>query len=193
MHAPQSIETSRLFLRKPLANDAEAIFERYAGDPVVTRYMSWPMHRSVDDTRAFLEWSDTDWAQWQAGSYLVFSRDRDNRLLGGTGLSFSRPHHAVTGYVFARNAWGLGFATEVLHAMVDLARSIGVERLEAICHVDHRASAHVLEKCGFHRDGVLRQHTPFPNLAQGTLFDVLSFSMEFPQQDRASLDHQNQP
>jgi len=180
MHAPETIETGRLYLRKPLASDAEAIFERYAGDPVVTRYMSWPMHRCVDDTRAFLAWSDADWARWPAGSYLIFSRDSESRLLGGTGLYFVRPHHAVTGYVLARNAWGLGFATEALHAMVDLARSIGVHRLDALCHADHRASAHVLEKCGFHCDGVLPQHTPFPNLASGTLFDVLSFSMEFP-------------
>ena len=39
-------------------------------------------------------------------------------------------------------------------------------RLEAICHVDHRASAHVLEKCGFQARRVLR-HTPSsPTLRQ---------------------------
>src|SRR5438552_18188698 len=44
---------------------------------------------------------------------------------------------------------GHGFATEALAAMVDLARSTGVHRLYALCHAVHRASAHVLEKCGF--------------------------------------------
>jgi len=42
----------------------------------------------------------------------------------------------------------MGYATESLQAMVDLGRETGVQRLEAICHVDHQPSAKVLEKCG---------------------------------------------
>ena len=47
MKGPKTIETRRLLLRKPALSDAEAIFERYAADPVVTRYMSWPTHRTL--------------------------------------------------------------------------------------------------------------------------------------------------
>jgi RimJ/RimL family protein N-acetyltransferase len=46
MKVPLALETERLLLRKPTIRDAQAIFERYAGDPVVTRYMSWPTHRT---------------------------------------------------------------------------------------------------------------------------------------------------
>jgi [ribosomal protein S5]-alanine N-acetyltransferase len=174
------IETQRLLLRKPLIEDVDSIFSRYASDPTVTRYMSWPMHRSVADTKAFLAWSDADWAQWPAGSYLVFERDPQGRLLGGTGLSFVSLEQAITGYVFARDAWGFGFATESMQAMVALARSLGVRRLEAVCHVDHRASARVLEKCGFVSDGVVPAHTEFVNLNPGIKSDVLSFVRHFP-------------
>jgi RimJ/RimL family protein N-acetyltransferase len=61
MKAPETVKTKRLLLRKPIIDDADEIFERYAGDPEVTRYLGWPMHKSVDDTRAFLEWSDAEW------------------------------------------------------------------------------------------------------------------------------------
>jgi ribosomal-protein-alanine N-acetyltransferase len=175
MNGSEVIQTARLLLRKPTAADAEAVFRRYASDPVATRYLSWPTHRSRDNTRAFLAWSDAEWEKWPvAGPYLVFARD-DGRLLGGTGLSFKSPHSAVTGYVFAQDAWGQGFATESLQAMVDLARQLGLERLEAICHVEHRPSAHVLEKCGFKREGIWCQHTEFPNLSRGTKSDVCSY------------------
>lgn len=177
---PDQIETQRLLLRKPLIEDVDSIFSRYASDPVVTRYMSWPQHRSVADTKGFLDWSDRDWAQWPAGSYLVFERDPSGRLLGGTGLTFSSLEHAFTGYVFARDAWGFGFATESMKAMVALARSLGVRRLEAVCHVDHRASARVLEKCGFLSQGVVPEHTEFVNLSPGIKSDVLSFVHHFP-------------
>jgi [ribosomal protein S5]-alanine N-acetyltransferase len=170
----ESLQTARLLLRRPTLADAGAIFDRYASDPVVTRYLSWPTHRSLADTHAFLAWSDEEWEKWPAGSYLVFSRE-DNRLLGGTGLSFKSPTCAATGYVLARDAWGRGYATESLQAMVDLAREPGVKRLEALCHIDHRASARVLEKCGFHLEEILREHTEFPNLTPGQKSDVLSY------------------
>ncbi|MGO9436022.1 MAG: GNAT family N-acetyltransferase [Terracidiphilus sp.] len=179
MKGPQALETERLLLRKPNVNDAQSIFERYAGDPAVTRYMSWPTHRTVAETNAFLAWSEADWDQWPAGSYLIFSRQKENLLLGGTGLSFKTPVFAVTGYVLAQDAWGQGFATEALRAMVDLARETGVKRLEAVCHAAHRASAHVLEKCGFECDGMRVAHTEFPNLSPGLRCDVLSYSVRF--------------
>ena len=65
--------------------------------------------------------------------------------------------------MFARDAWGKGYATETLRAMVALAQSAGVMRIEATCHVEHARSARVLEKCGFTREGVLRRHTVLPN------------------------------
>lgn len=160
----ERIETERLILRKPRAEDAEEIFRRYACDPEVTRYLSWPTHRRLEQTQAFVEWSDEEWKRWPAGSYLVFERSAEQRLLGGTGLAFQTPTLAVTGYVFAKDAWGQGFATETLEAMVKLARSCGVKRLVAVCHPDHRPSAHVLEKCGFLLDEERRDRLEFPNL-----------------------------
>jgi RimJ/RimL family protein N-acetyltransferase len=183
LHAPsprplEMLETERLLLRKPAAGDAEAIFHRYSADPEVTRYMSWRTHRDLDDTRAFLAWSDGDWSRWPVGSYLAFTRD-GNRLVGGTGLSFRTPDEAVTGYVLARDSWGNGYATECLRAMIMLARPTGVRRLEAVCHVDHRASAHVMEKCGMGCEGVVEAHTEFPNIAPGVRLNVLRYALEF--------------
>lgn len=178
MKAPEVIETTRLLLRKPVAGDAEAIFRRYAADPVVTRYLSWPTHRSVADTQAFLTWSDAEWDRWPAGPYLAFTRHgRTKKLLGGTGLAFKSKSRAVTGYVFAQDAWEQGFATESLQAMIELAQQTGVQRLEAICHVEHSASAHVLEKCGFQHEEVRREHFAFPNLAPQKRSDVLSYAL----------------
>lgn len=173
-HAPERVETPRLVLLRPRADDRDAIFRTYASDREVTRYLSWPVHVSVEETRAFLSFSDREWARWPAGPYLVFSRD--GALLGGTGLAFESPEAAVTGYVFARSAWGQGYATEALTAMVQVARASGVKVLYAVCHVDHRPSAHVLGKCGFELEGVARQFAEFPNLSPGQRSDVLKFS-----------------
>jgi RimJ/RimL family protein N-acetyltransferase len=166
MKAPVEIETARLILRRPQMADAASIFERYASDPEVTRFLGWPRHQSVGDTEAFLRFSDQEWDRWPAGPYLVISR-ADGQLLGGSGLGFQEPHEAVTGYVLARDAWGRGYATEALAAVVDIAGTIGVTRLSALCHPEHRPSQRVLEKCGFVREIASTPLIEFPNLAPG--------------------------
>ena len=178
MKAPERLETERLVLRRPHRSDAEAVFDRYANDADVTRWLGWPTHEDIAATRAFLEFSDAEWARWPAGPYLIISREHGN-VLGGTGLGFETPHRAMTGYVLARDAWGRGFATEALRAMTKVAPTIGVVRLYAICHVEHDQSWRVLEKCGFAREGVLRRHTVFPNLGRVAPSDVFSYALVF--------------
>jgi RimJ/RimL family protein N-acetyltransferase len=175
--APETIQTERLLLRRPKRSDAQAVFQRYASDSDVTRYLSWPTHRSVADTLAFLTMSDDEWQRWPAGPYLVVTRDNGvaGTLLGSTGLFYKSATRAITGYVFAKEAWGLGYATESLQAVIDIAQQTGVTRLEAICHAEHIPSAHVLEKCGFTREEAHREHFVFPNLKPQKKSDVFSY------------------
>ncbi len=179
MKAPERIQTARLVLRKPSAADVEALFGRYAADSEVTRFLSWPRHQSLDDTRAFLEFSEREWERWPAGPYLIECRERGT-LLGGTGLTFETRFRAATGYVLARDAWNMGYATEALTSMVNLAPRLSLRRLYALCHPEHAASRRVLEKCGFVREGLLRGYTDFPNLAPGEPGDVLCYARIFP-------------
>ncbi len=180
--ASETILTKRLLLRRPKQSDAQAVFHRYASDRDVTRYLSWPTHRSVADTLAFLAMSDEEWRRWPAGPYLVLARRANGHaeaVVGSTGLFYKSATRAVTGYVFAKDAWGQGYATESLQAMVNVALQTGVERLEAICHAEHLPSAHVLEKCGFTREEVRREHFVFPNLRPQKKSDVFSYVRSF--------------
>jgi ribosomal-protein-alanine N-acetyltransferase len=175
MKAASRLETERLTLRKPEAADAAGIFERYASDDRVGRYLAWPIHRSLDDTHLFLNFAEAEWAQWPAGPFLVFHGDE---LVGSTGLAFETSTRASTGYVFAVDAWGRGYATECVRAMKGLAASLGVRRLYAGVHPEHRPSARVLEKAGFRDDGIARGCCEFPNQAPGVLQDVRLYAVD---------------
>jgi [ribosomal protein S5]-alanine N-acetyltransferase len=158
-------------------SDAAEIFERYASNAEVTRFLGWPRHQSVQDTEAFLRLSAQEWDKWPAGPYLIVSRT-DSRLLGSTGLGFQTPEEAMTGYVLARDAWGEGFATEALTAIVDLAPRVGVNRLFALCHPEHLPSRRVLEKCGFVRDDASKPALEFPNLLPGVRQEALRYALD---------------
>lgn len=174
MKAPLEIRTERLLLRKPRPDDAAAIFANYAGDESLGRFLAWPIHRSIDDTHAFLRLADVEWQRWPAGPYLV-CRGEDARIIGSTGLAFESTRCASTGYVIARDSSGNGYATEAVCAMTRLARHLDCDRLLAYCHPDHIASRRVLEKAGFHRDALLSDFCEFPNLAAGQRQSVLRY------------------
>lgn len=174
MKAPTEIRTERLLLRKPRASDAEAIFANYAGDPALGRYLAWPIHRTVEDTRAFLELADLEWQRWPAGPYLMCLGD-DETIIGSTGLAFDSPRCATTGYVIARDQWGRGFATEAVRAMADLAAKLDCNRLLAYCHPDHAASRRVLMKAGFTCDAAISHFCEFPNMSPGRVQDAVRY------------------
>ncbi len=174
MQAPPLVETPRLVLSAPVAEDADLVFERYASDEDVTRYLGWPRHRTVADTQAFLAFSAVQWEREGAGPYLIWART-DGRLLGSTGLGVEPHGQAITGYVLATDAWGHGYATEALTAVVEVATDIGVRQLYALCHPEHRASWHVLEKCRFERDATwepVRWRSPISRRESRTTFSA---------------------
>lgn len=53
----QIIQTDRLLLRPFRMEDARAMYDNWASDPEVTKYLSWPAHDSPAVTRAVLQ----DW------------------------------------------------------------------------------------------------------------------------------------
>jgi RimJ/RimL family protein N-acetyltransferase len=88
----------------------------------------------------------------------------------------SRAVFRLLGYVFAKNVWGRGYATEALRAVTRVAAGTGVIRLYGLCHADHRASARVLEKCEFACEGTLKRYAVFPNLGVEGPSNVLCYA-----------------
>ena len=66
---------------------------------------------------------------------------------------------ATVTYVLARHAWGQGYATEAMAAVVDWAyQNLDLNRLQTEVDTRNPPSARVLEKLGFTREGTLREN-----------------------------------
>jgi [ribosomal protein S5]-alanine N-acetyltransferase len=122
--------TDRLVLRRPVAQDAAAIFAAYSSDAEVTRYLSWPRHTSISQTSEFISFSDSEWTSWSAGPYVI--EKQDGVLVGGTGFLFQTTQLAEIGYVLARSHWGNGYATEALKALIPVADQLGIRQSSSV-------------------------------------------------------------
>src|SRR5688572_20812998 len=143
--------TERLLLRPGWAEDAPALAAAIADERIVRNLATAPWPYRLRDAEAFL-------AQPRdpiLPSFLVFERtDGEPVLVGSCGLG-RRPSAAVElGSWIARPFWGRGFATEASTALVDIARTLRLERLQASYFLDNPASGRVLEKLGFLPIGV---------------------------------------
>ena len=138
--------TERLLLRPGWAEDAPALARAIADEQVVRNLATAPWPYVLEDAEAFLA-APRDPAM---PTFLITERtDGDPRIVGSCGLG-RRPSGAVEmGYWIARQHWGQGFATEACWALIDIARTLKLPRIEASHFVDNPASGRVLEKLGF--------------------------------------------
>jgi [ribosomal protein S5]-alanine N-acetyltransferase len=152
------VRTARLFARDFVASDFDAV-HAYASDPDVTRFMFFAP-RTPEETRAYLERMAAAARQeprtvWE----LAVIRAADGRLIGGCDLTLEQPHEADLGFIFARDVWGHGYASEIARALVRAGfEALGVVRVFATCDVDNHASARVLERAGLRREARLDRH-----------------------------------
>ena len=160
---PAHIETERLTFRLPEPEDAETIFEAYCQDAEVCRFLVWLPHDSVNVTRDFIASCMAAVEDGSAVPYVLTLKD-SGRVVG---MVEARPLQLRIniGYVLARAYWGRGLMSEAVLALSHAALSGSFYRVEAACDVDNRASARILEKSGFAREGRLSRYMVLPGIS----------------------------
>ena len=164
MKPPETLKTSLLLLRLPRMEDAEPIFQKYAQDPEVTKYLTWRPHENIDTTRAFLQRCIQCWKDETAFPWVITRKD-DQTLLGMIEIRLDQ-FRANFGYGIARPYWGHGYTTEAAKRVIQWAlEQKNIYRVWATCDVENLASVRVLEKTGMQKEGILRRFTIHPNIS----------------------------
>lgn len=152
------LETDRLVLRKFEVSASKAMFNNWANDEEVTKFLTWQPHKNISDTVAVLsEWVDNyknkDFYQWA-----IVLKD-SQELIGSISVVKCRDDlaSASVGYCIGRNWWGKGIATEALKTVVDfLFTKVNVNRISADHDICNPNSGKVMKKVGFSYEGTLR-------------------------------------
>ncbi len=156
------IETTRLVLQRLRYEDAEEIFYGYASKPEATRYVSWPTHKRIKDTRDYLKFAITDWDVGVDYSFGIRLKET-SQLIGTFGITNDQGKLQF-GYIFSPTQWGRGYATEVCQAMMPLLKAqLNVYRISTFVDAENIASAKVLQKSGLIEEARLSKWFRFVN------------------------------
>lgn len=148
-----TIETERLILRPVTVDDAEAVF-KWASDPVVNKYMIYPLHKNISVTKGWLESIDIN----DPNSYEMAFVLKETGEVIGTGGMYCRgdDDRWNIGYNIRHDQWGKGLVPEAMQALIDHVRSTRkVSAIYGEFAKENKKSGRVMEKLGmtYLRDG----------------------------------------
>ena len=152
------IRTERLLLRQPELRDIDS-FHAYRNEPEVARFQDWPTpfrkERAAVVVGEAATLPDLGTSEWMM---LTIANEADTEVFGDLFVEFSNSGRTGDiGYSLATRAWGKGYATEAVAALLSwLFERDGFTRASGSLHPDNARSARVLERCGFLFEGHLR-------------------------------------
>ena len=155
---PPTLRTARLRLRAFTSADADALFALHSSAHVL-RYWDAPPWTEREQAAQFIAACGRI-AEEGSGARLAIDRAPDNAFIGWCGLTqFNRDFHSASmGYCLDDAAWGHGYATEAGRGLLQWAfDTLDLNRVQAETDTRNTASARVLEKLGFVREGTLRE------------------------------------
>jgi RimJ/RimL family protein N-acetyltransferase len=153
-----TLRTARLRLRPFGDADADALYALQSNAGVL-RYWDSPPWTERARAGRFIA-GCRQMAEEGTGARPAVERVSDARFLGWCGLTRWNPEYrsASLGYCFDEAAWGHGYATEAARALLQWAfDTLDLNRVQAETDTRNVASARVLEKLGFVREGTLRE------------------------------------
>lgn len=166
--------TARLVLRPLRPDDANDVFN-YAHDPEVTRYTTWDAHRTVEDSRAFIEQTIAGYQRGE-NAELALELKADKKVVGTCGMVGVSADHCrgEIAFAMAKEHWGGGLMTEALKAT--LAFGFGplqLNRIWAKVDPDNMKTILVLRRASWQFEGTLRQDVK----VRGMFRDVNLYSL----------------
>jgi len=153
------LETERIILRRITIDDAPAMFQNWANDPEVTKFLTWPPHGNVEVTRSVIsdwisEYAKPSFYQW------VMELKATGEIIGTIGVvqQNDRIEMVHIGYCIGKQWWHNGYTSEALAEIVRFfINDVGMNRVESQHDPRNPNSGKVMEKTGMRYEGTLRQ------------------------------------
>jgi ribosomal-protein-alanine N-acetyltransferase len=163
---PERIETDRLVLER-LCHETLDVFEFYRvcsdadgteAMTEVTRYMPWDPHKTVNESKEFIDRCENQWDDGEAATYVIRPREGEDgagAFAGNAGLSIDWDRRTATlGTWLRKRFWGRGYSGERAAALMEVAfERLDLEVVAVTHHADNDRSRRAIEKYVDAHDG----------------------------------------
>lgn len=151
-----TLETERLIIRPITIDDVDDFFEMDSQPEVHTFLRGQPIN-TIEETKGIIEALQVQYKELGHGRLAVVEKE-SGKMIGWTGFKYMTEKEAMNnqfdfldfGYRYRKETWGKGYATEAAKACMEFYhKNMSDIKLNAITHLDNKASRNVLEKVGF--------------------------------------------
>ena len=154
-----TLRTDRLVLRRFVMDDAGAMYENWASEDAVTKYLTWATYESVDVARAVIaDWTRgyerADFYQW------AIELKELGQVVGSISVTAQTPaaESCELGWCIGSAWWGRGIMPEAGRAVLRfLFDEVGFDRVAAAHAAGNPRSGQVMQKLGMRCEGTLRR------------------------------------
>jgi [ribosomal protein S5]-alanine N-acetyltransferase len=155
---PTTLATPRLHLRPLREDDAQALFAIWS-DAQAMRYFSFPAMSHLDEARDRIARKLRTATDGEA-FICVIELQSTGEVVGDCALFHADEQclRAEIGFSLQRRHWGSGYMSEAASALLEHAfGAVRLRRIEADIDPRNTASARLLERLGFVKEGLLRE------------------------------------
>ena len=149
----------RVYLRAISLEDAEALYQCWS-HPEVSCWLGAPPLHSISDTREVISHLLHLANEEESLRFSIIVPD--GKVIGSGGFNYWQLEGAYRGEVGCEllpEYWGQGYMKEALELILGYGfKSLGLNRIEAICRPDNTRAARLFTGLGFKQEGILRQY-----------------------------------
>jgi len=153
------LETNRLKLIRTDNNHVKELLEMRS-DPVVMKYIPRPLAQTAEEIVEFITAMDKNISRNEMINWAITLKDHPG-MIGTIGYYHIKPEHfrAEIGYMLLPEFQGRGYITEAIDAVVNYGFNyMKLHSIEALIDPDNLASARMLEKRGFTKEGLFKEN-----------------------------------
>ncbi|MEL6866542.1 MAG: GNAT family protein [Bacteroidota bacterium] len=152
--------SNKISLTEYRSTDAPSLVQYLSNEKIYRNTLKIPRPYTLKDAETWLHEVARIVKKNEAQTEFVI-RNTAGELMGAMGLMFNHgryAHKAAIGYWLAEPFWNKGIMTAALQVFTDHCfAQFDLMRIEAYVFNHNAASARVLEKLGFEREGLLRK------------------------------------
>lgn len=153
------LKTERLILRPYSLNDTDDMFNNWATNENVTRFLTWTPYESKEDLKAFISFCIKGYENLSNYNWIIEFKE-NHQAVGSISVTNVNEdiEEAEIGYCLGEDYWHKGIMTEAFTKVIEfLFTEVNVNRIFAHHDVNNPNSGKVMKKCGLLYEGTRKQ------------------------------------